>query len=220
MRGKGNLYGQRRGLRLYFWSLWYYFIPLLEINVLFILCCLPVVTVGPAITAMSRICCLLAAGKPLIYPVREFWDTFRGSFRQSFGPGILGIGYGLALCYSFWLLNTIGNRSLILRLVLLLAGAVFALCLQYVFPQIAMLRLGLGQILGNALRLMLVRPGASLGGVLTGGLVLLGPLYFWPMSMLMYFVLLFSAAGLACCCFAWPGIERYLVKEDGEHDDG
>lgn len=219
MSKKSDIIRERKGLRLYFWSLWYHLIPLIKVNFLFILCCLPVVTVGPAITAMSRICCQLAAGKPLIYPVREFWDAFRSGFRQAFGMGILCEVYGVMICYSIWLLNSIGNRSLTLRLVLLLAMMVFVMCLQYVFPQIAMLRLNLKQIFGNALRLMLVRPGASLGGVLSAGLLLLGPLYFWPMSMLMYFVILFSAGALASCCFVWPGIERYLIKTDREEDE-
>ena len=206
--------GERKGLQLYFWNLWYHFIPLIMVNFLFVLCCIPVVTIGPAITALNRICCLLAAGKPLIYPIREFWDAFRGGFKQGFGTGILCIGYLLMIAYSFWLLNSLGIASLTLRLILLLALVVFFMCMLYVFPQIAMLKLTLRQILGNAVRLMLVQMKESVAAVILGGLVILGPLYFWPMSMLLYIVLLFSAGSLVCCSFAWPGIGRYLVKEE------
>lgn len=206
--------GERKGLQLYFWNLWYHFIPLIMVNFLFVLCCIPVVTIGPAITALNRICCLLAAGKPLIYPIREFWDAFRGGFKQGFGTGILCIGYLLMIAYSFWLLNSLGVASLTLRLILLLALVVFFMCMLYVFPQIAMLKLTLRQILGNAVRLMLVQLKESVAAVILGGLVILGPLYFWPMSMLLYIVLLFSAGSLVCCSFAWPGIGRYLVKEE------
>lgn len=206
--------GERKGLQLYFWNLWYHFIPLIMVNFLFVLCCIPVVTIGPAITALNRICCLLAAGKPLIYPIREFWDAFRGGFKQGFGTGILCIGYLLMIAYSFWLLNSLGIASLTLRLILLLALVVFFMCMLYVFPQIAMLKLTLRQILGNAVRLMLVQLKESVAAVILGGLVILGPLYFWPMSMLLYIVLLFSAGSLVCCSFAWPGIGRYLVKEE------
>ena len=206
--------GERKGLQLYFWNLWYHFIPLIMVNFLFVLCCIPVVTIGPAITALNRICCLLAAGKPLIYPIREFWDAFQGGFKQGFGTGILCIGYLLMIAYSFWLLNSLGIAGLTLRLILLLALVVFFMCMLYVFPQIAMLKLTLRQILGNAVRLMLVQLKESVAAVILGGLVILGPLYFWPMSMLLYIVLLFSAGSLVCCSFAWPGIGRYLVKEE------
>lgn len=211
---KERIPGERKGIRLYFWNLWYYFIPLIMVNFLFVLCCIPVVTIGPAMTAMSRICCLLADGQPLVYPIREFWDAFRGGFKQGFGTGLLCIGYLLMIAYSFWLLNNLGNTSLALRLILLLALVVFFMCMLYVFPQIAMLKLKLRQILGNAIRLMLVQLKESVAAVILGGLVILGPLYFWPMSMLLYIVLLFSAGSLVCCSFAWSGIGRYLVKEE------
>lgn len=211
---KARIPEERRGIRLYFWNLWYHFIPLIIVNFLFVLCCIPVVTIGPAVTALNRICCLLAAGEPLVYPVREFWNAFRGGFKQGFGTGLLCIGYLLIFAYSFWLLNSLGNTSLTLRLILLLALVMFLMLMLYVFPQIAMLKLTLKQIFNNAFRMMLVRLKESVAAVLLGSLVILGPLYFWPVSMLLYIVLLFSAGTLICCSFAWPGIGMYLVKEE------
>ena len=211
---KQKLHKERKGIRLYFWNLWYNLMPLIMVNFLFLLCCIPVVTIGPALTALNRICCLLAAGKPLIYPLREYWDAFRGNFKQGFLAGLICLGYLVAVSYCMWILDMLGNTSLMLRLIPMLALAVFTMCMIYVFPQIAMMELNLKQIFNNALRLMLVRLKDSLLALVAAGLVLAGPLYFWPMSMLLYLVLLFSVSTLISCSFVWPGINRYLVKED------
>ena len=205
---------ERRGIRLYFWNLWYNLMPLIMVNFLFVLCCIPVVTVGPALVALNRITCLLADGKMLIYPIREFWDAFRSNFKQGFLAGLLGIGYFTAVSYCVWLLNQTGSTSLFLWMVLAFAVAAFAMCMLYVFPQIAMLKLELKQIFGNAVRLMLVRLKQSILGVLLSVAIILLPLVFWPWTMLLYLVILFSASTLIACSFVWPGIRMYLVKEE------
>lgn len=57
------------------------------VNLLFVALSLPVLTLGPALTALYR--CLLKApengGSP---SVKVFWRTFRGSFRSGLLPGI------------------------------------------------------------------------------------------------------------------------------------
>lgn len=214
-KGK-KILGPRKGFRLFCWNLWYNLIPLMIVNFLFVLLCIPVVTAGPACAALSRICCLLASEQPFIYPLREFWDTFRNSFRQGFASGALGIGYLVAVSYCFWLLDQQGNTSLLLRLILLLALLAFSMCMMYVFAQIAMLKLPLKKIFDNAVRLMLVRLKESVAALLLGSAVVLVPLYFMPVTLLLYLALLFSASALVSCSLIWPGIGMYLVKEEDE----
>lgn len=57
------------------------------VNFLFLLLCLPVLTAGPALTALYR-CLLEAAGSDGSPSVKIFWNAFRQSFRYACLPGI------------------------------------------------------------------------------------------------------------------------------------
>jgi len=60
------------------------------LNLLWLVCCLPVVTIGPATAA-----CYETTRKRLLgadgYLFRTFFDTFRVNFRQTFVIGLLGL---------------------------------------------------------------------------------------------------------------------------------
>lgn len=204
----------RSNIKLFFWNLWNYFVVLVAVNFLFILCCTPVVTIGPAVTALCRVCCQMADGQPQVYPVQEFFGAFRRNIRQSMAMGLLCLAYPAMIAYAMMLLDHAGNSVSALPLIMLIALAVFFMCMVYVFPQIAMLDLSLGQILNNAVRLMLVRIRDSLFAVVLAGAVLLVPVFFWPITLALHLFLLFSIGMLIACSFAWPGIRMYLVKEE------
>lgn len=201
-------------IKLFFWNIWHYFLVLIAVNTLFVLCCIPVVTIGPAITAMCRVCCQMADGQPQVYPIKEFFSVFRRNFKQSMAAGLLCIGYLALSIYTLLLLNHAGNTNSLLPLILWVAVAVFFMCMVYVFPQIAMMDLTLKQIFNNAIRLMLVRLKDSIAAVLLAGALLLVPMYFWPITLAFHMFFLFSISALISCSFAWPGIRMYLVKEE------
>ena len=64
---------------LYFRKFWKW----VELNLLFCLCCLPVVTIGPAIAGMTYILRNFAQERP-VFMVSDFWDAFKSNFKQGF----------------------------------------------------------------------------------------------------------------------------------------
>ena len=80
-------------------SLW----GLVKLNLLFLLTCLPVITLGPALAALSGCMAKLAQGDLLEQPCRFYLKLFRQSFRRALPWGIvtllLGIILGNALLY-------------------------------------------------------------------------------------------------------------------------
>lgn len=75
------------------------------LNILWLLCCLPIVTIGPSTTAFYFAMINLVRGEE-IYVSQDFFRSFRGSFRQSMRASLvlMPIGAFLALdvyiCYK------------------------------------------------------------------------------------------------------------------------
>lgn len=80
-------------------SLW----SLVKLNLLFLLTCLPVVTLGPALAALSGCIVRLVQGDLLEQPCRFYLNTFRRCFKQAFLWGLLTLSgtavLGNALLY-------------------------------------------------------------------------------------------------------------------------
>lgn len=62
---------------------------LIVLNLLFLVCCIPVVTIGPAITALHYVTTKMAGEKDGTPVVGNFFKSFRANFRQGVLMGIL-----------------------------------------------------------------------------------------------------------------------------------
>ena len=51
-------------------------------NLMFVLCCLPVVTIGPGLAALFYVMLKTLRGDGVLNPFREFWHGFRMNFKQ------------------------------------------------------------------------------------------------------------------------------------------
>ena len=72
------------------------------LNVLWLLCCLPIVTIGPATTAFSYAMINLVRGEET-YVSRDFFRAFRTSFKQSLIAGLLLMAVGAFLAVDIYI---------------------------------------------------------------------------------------------------------------------
>ena len=114
------------------------------LNLLWILCSLPLVTMGAATTALYSVTLKLVDGTEGNI-TRQFFRAFRENFRQATTLWLILLGLGLALCgdgYILWHLRASSTGSAAVLWTLLL-GVVLAACLAYgilclyVFPLVA-----------------------------------------------------------------------------------
>lgn len=75
---------------------------LIVLNLLFLVCCIPVVTIGPAITALHYVTTKMAGEKDGTPVVGNFFKSFRANFRQGV---LMGILFGAA--GDFWAMISI-----------------------------------------------------------------------------------------------------------------
>lgn len=120
-------------------------------NILFIVCSLPVVTIGASLTALYRCTLSIAADTEDSVIFRQFFEAFRRSFRRSTLLWLICLGAGLVL-YLYSLAVGVMPAAffrtyrvtLFLLLFLFLTGA------QYLFPLQAVYDLGVKATLKTA----------------------------------------------------------------------
>ena len=69
---------------IYFAHIW----KLIELNILYCLFCIPIITIGPATAAMTKICRNYSQERPASV-WSDFWHAFKANFKQGLVFGLL-----------------------------------------------------------------------------------------------------------------------------------
>lgn len=209
---------KKKGLALFFEILVREAFELIKLNLLFLLFCVPVVTIPAAITAMSRV-----TGKMVRDENHYLWEDFWGTFKKEFVPATLG-GWLLLIVIVLSVVGILfysGGVSMsgifMLPLVVTVAvGLVTLMASFYFFPMLALVDLPLKQLLKNALLLSVVCPLPNL----LAAVIFILSMYF--MIGLLFFavpIILFLVCALLnfiCTFAAYGGLCKFVIAEDPE----
>lgn len=124
---------------------------LIMLNLLFLVCCIPVVTIGPAITAMYYVN-LRSIRYGDGYVVRTFFRAFRESFKQSFAAGILTMAVGILFGFDFRFWQNV-DFGVFSTMMIVVSGCFAFLCFIvaiWLFPLIAKTKNSMKTQLKNA----------------------------------------------------------------------
>lgn len=132
------------------------------INWLWLLCSLPVITIGPATCGLYRVTLKLAR-KELVSPAKEFFKGFRDNLKPGLILGLLALLLGVVSAGDayFALTQAGANRSLFLVVAIIVASILLTL-MAYGFALQAMFDNPLKLQLLNTLKLALVAPGKTI----------------------------------------------------------
>lgn len=123
------------------------------LNLLFILCCLPVVTIGAAVTALSYVTLKMKDQEE-----GYIWKSFFQSFKQNFGQAtviwLIMLALGAVLRVDLWLTGAMhGNLQLLMRVCVGAGILVWLMVFLYVFPLQSRFYNTIGMTMKNALLL-------------------------------------------------------------------
>lgn len=166
------------------------------LSLLWAVCSLPILTLGPATAALyDSVSRCVRGGQN--GPYARFFETLKGNLRVGVPAGVLIVGSSFALyrLHYFLYLHAIGRGVwygvyfFFWVLALVLIGA-----MGYVLPALSRFELGLGQLLGNCVRLAMGHLPSTLvlGVILTVSFIL-----FYDLPLLCIFFLPCAAALLA-----------------------
>ncbi|MCL1903934.1 MAG: YesL family protein [Oscillospiraceae bacterium] len=204
-----------------FWSLlgrkfWY----LIQLNCLYLLLCIPIVTFGPATVALTRVVRRFVIEQP-IFVFSEFFGAFKKSFNiRTVFLGITSlvffISFLFSLFYSFYIVNAEPNGVNYFTLAMTMAsGAVLLIVNAYIYTQIACLDLKMSAMLKNAGILCIAgfkRNIVILFGFVATILITSVIILSWPFLIILLLLAPFAQLAFFSVFNVYPVIQRYIVN--------
>ena len=212
----------KKGLALFFDILMREGWSLLLLNLIYFLFCLPVVTIGPATAALSRVTVTMVRDKN-VYAWRDFWEAFRKNWKQGLLFGILCTAVSALETASLLTALAAGAADASQSWMLFSAGAAGLVGLSigiYIFPLIAYVELGSGDLLKNAVFLAFLGKGRTLAAVAVLTVLDLAAALLWPLSLPWLLAIHFSLCSLISSMWAWPVIQQYVVRPEDRDSAG
>lgn len=210
------------GIKRIGYVLWNYAGKLVIINLLFLLCCIPIITIPAALSALNRyIGKIFRLGYG--FSISEYWEEFKGGILKCLPLGLLP---GAVLFYAYYLLSLAGNfiqesqRNVVLGIGIgvLVIGIWLG---SWMFVLTSMVELPRRHILKNAVILMLAEWKRSFilaaETILYWGLVLA----LAPWSLFWVIIIGMSLQQLVVCALLVPAVKERVTdpyERVGGHD--
>lgn len=190
-----------------------YFWQLLFVNGVFLLACLPVVTIPAALTALNRVCIKLIQDRyTLVWP--EFRDEFKGNFGRSLK---IGLAFVPVFFVSYYLLSlgvTNGGNAygMLFSGAGLLVGLLALAVCQYAFVLNASLDLPAWAILKNSRALTFLGLKFTIGILGVTCFVDVALLFGFPISLLLLVLGLPTLVQFTVCCLGYRPMQKWIVE--------
>ena len=108
------------------------------LNILYVVCCIPIITIGAATTALYYNTLKMAENRES-YVWKEFLRTFKENFKQATVIWMIILVIGAVLVADFFVMGGIGSQALasVTAIVVIVVGIFLILMGVYVFPVLA-----------------------------------------------------------------------------------
>ena len=186
-----------------------------QINIIYLLFCLPIVTFGPATAAMTQVMRKFVIREP-IFVFDEFWKAFKKNLKQAFIVGIVDViliaifAYNLNF-YSAALLNSTDMSTKIILALSVAVGFIIVMMHFYLYPQIVALDLRLPQMIKNSFILMIVGIKRSFAAFFTWFAIAVIVVLLFPYSALAFPFVPFAWLSFVSTFCAYPVIQRFII---------
>ena len=123
------------------------------LNILWVLCSLPIITMGSATTALY--CAIGARSRGEEQMTRTFFRGFKRNFFQSFIAWLISLAIGLLLFFSVYIIAQWDNHRTMGLMILCLPIMLYAIIVSYLFPLLAEFETSIPRLFMNAVLLSL-----------------------------------------------------------------
>ena len=190
------------------------------LNIIFMITCIPIVTIGPALTALYTITLKMVKNEEA-YIFKSYFVAFKENFKISFLTGLLLLVALIILGFDYRIVTASGGDMGAFFQILFLALIFICLVVGlYVFPYIARFENGLKASFKNAVLIAIASLPWTLALVaLTGGAVVVS-IFVIPLQ---YTILIWFLVGFALLAYGQSFVFRqvfakYEPKEDAEEE--
>lgn len=190
------------------------FWKLIELNLIYLLFCIPIVTFGPATAALLKIARNYTQERP-IFLFSEFWKTFKSCFKQSFIMGLIDILFVVALFVAIPVYNSFAKQNTFFYIPFVLClsfSFVFLMMHFYIYLMIVSTNLTLPKIVKNSFILVCIGLKQSLLTLLVTFITIAALFLFLPYSSFIMPFLPFSFLSLVVAFNCFPVIRKYVIQ--------
>jgi len=193
---------------------------LILVNIYFIICSLPIVTIGASLAALNRVCYDIMDIQD-IRVTKTFFKTFASSFVQGTIVWIILCGFTSAAGFGIYMMFTQPGDDIVRTIVIIVCAMVIIPCLMifsYYFMIIGRYKNEILAQIRNAFLMAMVKLGWTLVIWILWGAVI--ALFVFVPDLFTYggwLILLFGFSGLAyITCHIYKRVFRTMVREDAE----
>lgn len=215
---------EKTGVAKYFELITNDFWSFIGISMLYLVCCLPVLTIGTATLAFNRLCCKRLSRKHVFV-----LDDFKESFKENFKKGILlsfiiiFVLVDLIILYTnavgYMAGDTAGSQAVAVWVFCCVVATLLFSILQYLIIVIANFDdQPFVQQLQNAVLLMIAGGVRTVAAAVFDIAVFALCFTYFPFSGMVLFVGGFYILFFTNCFFTWPVIEKQLKNIEKEDE--
>ena len=190
------------------------------LNVLFIICSIPVFTTGASLTAMSYVTLKMKEGEEG-YIARSFFRSFKKNFKQSTLVWLVMLVFAAVLYIDWQLLRTMeGAAAQPMRVFILIGALLWLMLLLYLFPMIARYENTTMNMVRNAVLLMLANAPKAILMVIVIAVCI--ALTFFNSATLVWGILIWLMVGFAVISFLNSTLQIKIfhkIEPDEEGED-
>lgn len=190
------------------------------LNFLFLLCCIPIVTIGPAVTALYVVSLKMARGEELV-AVKSFFAAFKENFKKSLVIHLIMMLCGAVLLLSLYYIGQLQTGYAFysyFKWVIYVVAVVYAMVLTYVYPLLAAFENTIRNTLRNALLLSVTHLIATiLLLAMTAGVLIL--CYFYT-PLIQYALFFYLFCGVAVTAFMQSKLFVNIFAQYATNDHG
>jgi len=192
------------------------------LNLLFVVCCLPIVTIGASCTALSYVMLKIREGEEG-YITRSFFKSFKQNFRQATVIWLILLAAAIIMFLDFRIMRSYeGTMGTVIRVSVYLGVIIWFMVFMYVFPMLARFENSIKQTLQNSLLLALANAPKTLIMLI----IMIGSIFLtlWNATTLVWGILVWLLVGFATvsyinCVFQVPMFHK-LMPPQPEEDEG
>ena len=186
---------------------------LIILNLLFLLCCIPIVTIGPAITAMYYVTMKMVRNE----------ESFKENFKQGLGIWLIALVLIILEFMDFIIMKQLsGGIYTVVKYGLLVIALIMVMILQYVFPLLAKFVNTVKNTIRNALLMSLRHLPYTILMLLISIAPIVAMLFnttIFSYGILAYFLLGFSTLAFAKSYFFVKIFDKYIPKDESEEEE-
>ena len=136
---------------------------LMVLNWFWMLCCIPIITIGPATCAMYSVTLKLVRDEPVSL-LKDFFRGFRENFKTGLVLGLAAVVLLVVAAGDAWFaLQQVDWLKSMYLVIAVIIGVIWLIFISYTFALQAMFRAPLKVQILNAFKLTFVAPGKAIG---------------------------------------------------------